>query len=326
MAVWYFSTCARMPAAKGLHARIAAVKAYYIASPLLESKKMKEGWELFNEKFAELARDNGVSKDYRRKFASKWVTRFEKQGDVHELPRRKPSMPSEVARELGEQLMEGREVGYTAEVKRGKKVVKEQRRKRLWYRSIGEFCATNAGVKKKMAQYKIKHSKTLLREIRKACPELKRGQTLTAGHKLERKRFAFKLLGMVGVGVVPSGLDLLRHYLYRCIWIDSKTLYVSPQIMKVWAPKGADMTDYDERVPRNKKPAKIVYYIAVNAILGPVYFELVTGTAKHEEDPFYQQYTVSLSAGCRTTGVGRAVCDDALAAKRCQHCRTPRCP
>ena len=53
------------------------------------------------------------------------------------------------------------------------------------------------------------------------------------------------------------------------------------------------MTDVDDRVPRKKWAGpKVHYYCAVNALLGPVYFEYTTGTTDHQEDPNYQPYMV----------------------------------
>ena len=69
-----------------------------------------------------------------------------------------------------------------------------------------------------------------------------------------------------------------------------KKFWVCPKTHKVWRFAGLNDTDVD---PRNRDEIKIVYYIVVNAILGPVYFEFVTGTSEHEQDPYSRIYMVS---------------------------------
>eukprot|EP00960_Hanusia_phi_P021660 641881-Hanusia_phi.AAC.2 len=82
--------------------------------------------------------------------------------------------------------------------------------------------------------------------------------------------------------------EKMLHYLSRCFFIDSKTFYICPSSMWVYAPPGVDMTVVDERLPNSRfATKKIVYYAVVNPILGPVYIELVTGTAEHDKDPNY---------------------------------------
>lgn len=88
------------------------------------------------------------------------------------------------------------------------------------------------------------------------------------------------------LGIGPR--EALERYLARIFWIDSKTFYIEPTGMYVWAPATADMTVVDERMPKSKKEIKkIVYYAVVNAVVGPVYIEYVTGTTGHPQDMMY---------------------------------------
>jgi len=105
----------------------------------------------------------------------------------------------------------------------------------------------------------------------------------------EREAFAYKLFRMRGAPVGSGGcLDLLQHYLYRCVWIDSKVFYVCPSTQQLWTQTDPSMTAAEAE---GLKMVKLVYYIAVNAILGPVYIELVTGTSEHEADPHHHSRT-----------------------------------
>jgi hypothetical protein len=89
------------------------------------------------------------------------------------------------------------------------------------------------------------------------------------------------------------GVDPLVHYLSRVCWIDSKVYYIGPMDRLVYAPPGVDMTDVDPRATRKSQPQKVVYYAVVNAVLGPIYFEWMTGTTDHHLDPHgHEHYTV----------------------------------
>ena len=96
---------------------------------------------------------------------------------------------------------------------------------------------------------------------------------LTPEQKAVRVRLANRLLAMEE--------QRMRRYLHRVIWIDSKRLYVVPHGRKVWAPKNAQLTVEDPRMPttgRQLKSKCIFYYAAVNAVTGPLLVKLATGT------------------------------------------------
>lgn len=94
---------------------------------------------------------------------------------------------------------------------------------------------------------------------------------LKEGLKEQRILLSKKLLRM--------GQEQMRRYLCRVIWIDSKKLYVVPRSQRVWAPADAFLTVEDPHMPTTGRNARAInYYVAVNAVLGPVCFLPVTGT------------------------------------------------
>ena len=123
-------------------------------------------------------------------------------------------------------------------------------------------------------------------------PQVAAAMQLTTWEMEWRREFASRLLGLSGVNIMPE-LDALLHKLYRVCFIDAKTFYVDPTTLRVWAPRPTDPAAADPPVGNS---IKIVYYAVVNPIIGPVYFEYVTGTSEHHEDPYYQQYLVRYAA------------------------------
>lgn len=263
-------------------------------------------WKEFHLEFARRAPHHNVSKSYQRKFAKRWVNSFSSLGHVFERVRRKPNMRREEVQRIGELLMKGYKVKITVQKLKGRgankwqEPVREERQR--YYRSIKEFVERNPEVLESMNRCHITSTQTLRRLLRQHCPRLRRGvhhprAPLNEVQKRDRNKCVYRLLFKVGTFVMP-GLDLLLHMLYRVCWIDSKKYYIFPRGQKVWAPAGADMTDPDPRLKQGvtgKTWLCVNYYVVVNAILGCVYFEYVYGTTAHEEDPNYEEYTVSSS-------------------------------
>jgi hypothetical protein len=285
-----------MPAAHPLSVRIAIVVSYFACLHYAVEFGLDVFWDAVEVYFICLAPFHRVCDSYFRKFALKWVARFCATGSVQTITQRSPKLPDDIARKLAEKLL----AGYTVEVevemrvgrKRKRSVVKEQRQ--LWYRSIREFIARNPDVQQLLQEWNVS-PRTLLRRMH-AVAKLSRRvlhprAPLTDEHMRHRKHVCSKLLGMSA----STGLDPLIHYLSRVCWIDSKVYYIGPRDCLVYAKAGVDMTHIDRRVTKNKsKQIKVVYYAVVNALLGPVYFEYVTGTSNHEQDPHYKQYKVRL--------------------------------
>jgi hypothetical protein len=333
-----------MPAAKPLKWRIAAVMAYFMCWHLRDGPKGEPFWAAFNKKFRELEPEHDMAPGAARKFASLWVKRFKATGGLQERTRRKPNMPASVVRAIGEALMEGREVEYIKWKKTGtgrwRHFIIERLPRWAWYSSFHQFVSLNPWVKLKMAHYKITSEKTLLRLMRRELPKLHRGMVrprapLTEEHKRSRSAFAHRLLKKAGHPCRLPGsnwlmreLDVLLHYLLRVCWIDEKKLYIMPRPHAVWARAGADLTDPDPRVPMGQKAlkgVKVVYYAVVNAILGPIYFEYVTGTADHERDLHYKKYKVSPPA-CPSQPIRAGVGDQLLVGQRCCYSDGPLVP
>lgn len=288
-----------MPAAHPKSVRAAAVMAYLICLHILESSGRERFWAEFHLKFRELAPDHNVTKAYQRKFARKWYTCFRDNYHVDERPRRKQNMPSHEVKAIGRALMKGRTVEVEMKIVRGRGKSKTSEvckivRKR-WFRSIKEFVKLNPWVEKKLLDYNITQ-KTLLRHLRRECPQLVRATThprapMNERQMASRKTGSARLLQMARTCVTPQ-LTHLMHYLLRVCWIDSKTYYIGPKPRKVWARRGEDMTDVDPRGSQ-KNSVKVVWYIVVNALLGPIYFEYVTGTTDFHQEAHFQEYKVS---------------------------------
>jgi hypothetical protein len=97
-----------------------------------------------------------------------------------------------------------------------------------------------------------------------------------------------------------------KQLLARIVWLDSKKLYVCPTDYLVYAPKDAQLLVSDPRLSGSSYDIKkINYYCAVNAVLGPVYFRLCTGTTGYKEltqrDPNLKLYMVGAAASLRAS-------------------------
>jgi hypothetical protein len=276
--------------------KVAAIFAYLLCYHHMgeDGKNKEKFWKEFNTEFHRRAPEHDVSE--RRKFARKWVKRFEETGSIADRQRRKSKLTDADVRAIAVALGTPRPTFVTVRkwVGRGRwKHGVIQRVTRLQgYSSLKEFVHFNPKLVKAV------HWKTVLRRLRQVkCPRrlvyktVRPLKPLLPWHKSARKKFCLGLLSRIGIfiGGPESQIDYLLHYLYRVCWIDAKTYYVCPKTHKVWAFAGADTTEVDSRMDGN---IKIVYYAAVNPILGPVYFELVTGTSEHALDPHYQQYMV----------------------------------
>lgn len=195
-------------------------------------------------------------------FIPYWVKNFETRYSVHDKkPRgRRPSIDELQARECMTLL----EAGYFNETGQHR-----------FFRSIRHACLICPRLAEILTQKHIKQQQ-LLRRMKAVCPELCRRtlrfmRWLGPAAKGERLTYCLRQLSRTDT--------TLEAYLARYIWIDSKIVYVVPKGCLVYAPPGADLYIEDERLPRSASQIKkIHYYVAVNAVIGPVYFKLVTGT------------------------------------------------
>lgn len=201
-------------------------------------------------------------------FVATWVRNWQEHSSVRSpspAPR-ESAISDDVAKECVQKL----KAGY---------MCKGQRK---YYRSLREAVKFNPFIKSVMESYKTPDTGknlttcTLWRHLKRVDPTLTRRTLcfafkLTASHKTARVAYCQRLLAMS-----PT---LRNQYLARVVWIDSKKLFVVPEGRLVYAPAGANMLVQDQRIPDSfSKLKRIVYYAAVNASIGPVFWSPVTGT------------------------------------------------
>ena len=212
-------------------------------------------------------------------FMHYWDTMFTERGTVHD--QRPPGQPSciddDTANNCVSQLLAGYKMG----------------RRQCYYRSIADAVKRCAYIREVKEHHGITEC-TLLRRLKKACPGLTRRvlryvRKLKSPVKAARVRYCQALLAL------PK--QERQRLLNRVIWIDSKKMYVGPKDMHVYAPPHAQLLVEDERMPASSYDLKkINYYAAVNAVIGPVYFQYCTGTTKYKELLGFRSYKVSVAA------------------------------
>jgi hypothetical protein len=201
-----------------------------------------------------------------RSFIEYWQTIFDQTGrvDVHAPPGQKPRMPDDVAEKCIELLL----AGYTF------------RNKRYYFTSVNDALKRNSELKALADQYGYNNN-TLLKRLKKTDHTLTRRvlhfvKQLSRSTKDERLQYCWLLL--------LRGQEGLRRYLARVIWVDSKKMYICPEDYLVYAPKDANLLVTDHRLPNSSYDVKkINYYAATNAVLGPVFFKICTGTTGYKE-------------------------------------------
>lgn len=218
-------------------------------------------------------------------FVRTWVRSWQQRSTVRSPspPPRKSLIDDDTARQCVKQLL----AGYW----------KNRQHKR--YRSIRDAVERNSYLRE------VLHTRqavpghdlslcTLWRRMKAVDPSLTRRmlrftRKLSPATKRERVQYCQHLLAMQAAH--------RRQYLARVVWIDSKKLYIVPEGRLVYAPKDADLTVEDKRMPQSSSQVKkIVYYAAVNAAIGPVYWKQVTGTTRYKTMKGYRAYFVSAAA------------------------------
>lgn len=270
--------------------RVAAVKAYYWACGCMPLATLI---------LAILTNGTFIGNPY--SFIPYWVDTFEQRGSVLDQP--PPGRQSPVEQGLAFEVCYLIQAGYVNETGQ-----------QCYFRSIRHAVQHRPRLQEILGNKRITQQ-GMLRRVKRACPELARRtlrfvRVLTPRTKRARAQYAAWMLSMLKM--TPQGLDAseLQSYLARFVWIDSKTLYVAPADRLVYAPPGADLYVEDARMPCSKSQVKkINYYVVVNAVLGPIYFKVVTGTTRiREVDSSYPAggYKVSGSGGgtlvCRRLG------------------------
>lgn len=270
--------------------RIAVVRTYFMCLYLRHFINEAYFWKTVRDTFS-LDVPNHTVQDVKA-YAERWVAHFNTYGHVRDDPEhrrgRRPNMPDDVAREIVGILLGGYEEKCPQVVGHGDDKRTELVTKQKWFRSIHDAVARNAFIKEALSKYNITQH-TLLLRLQHVAPGLKRRHLhprrgLSRQHRDARIEQCQKWLNMGG--------EKLLQYLSRVFWIDAKSFYILPKSQWVYAPHDAEMTVEDERMP-DGEGEKIVYYCVVNAILGPVYIEYVTGTSEHHKDPYARAYMVS---------------------------------
>ena len=262
--------------------RQAAVDAWYEAGrPPLDN--LAPAVTIFRQTQAPEALPSNPS-EFVHTWVSAWRTRFTLRSRSPEP--RKPGITDDEAREVVRILT----AGY------------QQGQRHRCYHSIKQAAERDGRIKESLQKKSDSEGKaftlcTLWRRLKQVEPTLTRKTLrytfkLTAAHRNARVAYCTRLMAM------PE--QERKRFLARVVWIDSKTLYVVPRAMKVYAANAAQLLVQDPRVPASMKQAKkIHYYAAVNAALGAVYWCTGTGTTPEKAQdgswwyPTYKHYKVS---------------------------------
>lgn len=218
-------------------------------------------------------------------FLERWGTHFREHGNVDERGHvGQHTIPPDVADRCIDILLSG----WTEWEWDDEHAMQHERRH--YFRSVHDAVVHSPYLAKVLKEYDVTEC-TLLRTLQHRAPGLRR-------RHLHYRRFLSDANRWERVQLCSDMLDKgkkLEKYLNRVFWIDSKTIYVVPSDHFVYAPPGIDLTVVDRRLPQSRQEIKkIVYYCVVNAALGPVYIEFMTGSTEHETDPHYKQYRVSI--------------------------------
>jgi hypothetical protein len=200
-------------------------------------------------------------------------------------------LPDEAAQEAVEVLYQG----YVSEGRQ------------LAFTSIGEAIALSPRLQAILAQYQVQ-PETLRRRMKEVHPEVRRRlqrakRLLTPELKADRLRDCTHLL-------LHWPLSKLR----RVFWMDATTIIIKPRGMKVYLPPGhPHLVISDDRFPTHSSHIqKMKFYICINAILGPVGIEFISGTTDLEPAGNWvvscsqpQCWQVACCSGCLPLHVSR---------------------
>jgi hypothetical protein len=197
----------------------------------------------------------------------RWSDRMEKTGGVQDAPR--SGRPSRVPYKVIMQLVVLLFLGWTARADDNVKVWRG-------FTGIDDMMKRSAKARRLLAPCgPLKHA-SVWKRMKQLIPKLSskkkpvdHKQTLDARTKQLRKACALELL------------RLSRDQLDGIIFLDAKKLWVAPGTHKVYMlEKGLAVED--ARLPQGKANSgtSLHYYAAVNALMGVVLFQWVTGTSE----------------------------------------------
>lgn len=210
---------------------------------------------------------SGYAHTHPARARKRWSARMEKTGGVQDAPR--SGRPSPVSNKIIMQLAVLLFLGWTARVDDNVKVWRG-------FTGIEDLMQRSAKARRLLApcgplKYASvwKRMKRLIPKLSKKKKPIDHKQTLEPSTKHLRKACALKLL------------QLSRDQLDGIIFLDAKKLWVAPGSHKVYMlEKGLAVED--ARLPQGKPNSGISlhYYAAVNALMGVVLFQWVTGTSE----------------------------------------------
>lgn len=247
-------------------ARIREVQAYYEAG-----RKVGAAVHTFCELDPDTAEQHTY--DQLHSFVQSTAQRFCTRGTVldQKPPGPKPDMPKETAQRCLDLLLGGYKIG------RGQR----------YYRSIRQALRKNKELRELTYRYyKREHAhRTLLRCLKHHDPTLHR-HTLRYLRRLSSSTMK-KCLAYCQALLAKRGRALPK-YLARIVWLDAKLMYICPKDHEVYAPANATkpgcLLVYDACLPRSVYDVKkIMYYAAVNKVLGPCHFKICTGTTGYKQ-------------------------------------------
>ena len=220
-----------------------------------------------------------------KEYCVKWGLRRLETHNVNDAPR--TGRPRKVSKEQIDTLITALSQGWL--------LMGVHEAKRLPYSSWAHFCK-NCPAAITVLQSTGVTPRHLLRACQATLPTLKRAKIqlrvwLKPATKAERVATSQILLGKT------------FEWFKSVVWVDAKTLYICPKSAHAWI-NTADMMAHsmlvreDRRIKtKTSQVVKIKFYIAVNALCGPVTMVFTTGTTGMRADRVNPPYTVSLTYG-----------------------------
>lgn len=169
--------------------------------------------------------------------------------------------------------------------------------KRLPYRTWSQFCRESPVAAACLGATKVT-PEHLLRVCMQTLPTLKRV-------KIQFKVWLKPAVKAQRIADSTTLLSKPSSWFKAVVWLDAKTLYINPTSCYAWINTATmsphELTREDKRVrARGKELVKLKFYIAVNALCGPVKLVWVTGTTGMAYDRNQVPYLVRLAFNDRS--------------------------
>lgn len=265
----WFAEMTSRTASEAYADRTAAVKAYVQSGADIKAAKAI---------FRQLRPRDNISRLDR--FIRKWSSAFEKKGSVSDNGRsgRRLKIDDTTAAQLSAVF----KAGYVCAAQT------------VHYTSVAQARQSNAAFKALLGPLKV-GNRTVLAAMKRSDSGLCR--------RIVTIKKAFNAAEMrTRVSIANQCLSIPDAHRLRCVYIDAKKLYlVPPKTMKVYMDKADADMDTVLEVPQMSKPACLTFYIAVNAILGPVALVFTSGTTDFTTKKVYtvrQQLSYSTCYTC----------------------------